>query len=1040
MRIIRYLLLTLALLLAAIAGGVLVLAATPAGFVWLADHADRVVPGKLELAEPQGSLLGAMRVARAGYTLDDLHIEAEALSVRLNWLALLAGEVRLSRLEADSLLVTLAAGSAPETPDAGLPDVTIPVALRVVRSRIGTLRLDVPGYAGDITDLQLSAALRGSRLRVFDAAGRAFDLPLQVSAELRMRDNWNYRGTVRTRIERDGLPAVALQTNVSGDGDALRAEELLAETLGGTVAGNATLQFADLALDATLLAAGIDATAWQTQAPYLEAADISVSGRLPDRLQFSIRDARLQQAGISAVLNGRVNWDGERVTSPGAQLRAGRNQAEFNGELWPAAAGSFMLRIPEPGELRPELGGRIEARGRLTTRNGIAVTANVTAADVAWQSTPVADRIALELTGGSERQRWQLAVTSAAGAAQLTGRSTLTAESLTLDIDTAALTPAGAPPWQLGAPVSARVALDGAGGVSVGEHCWAGEPWQVCIDTADWTPQQIDLNARLLPLQLTDITELTELGYEISGTARAELRLSGAPDNPAGRLLWQQQDTRLAWTNDDGNTVQSVFGEASAELQLRDRRLRLSARAASDTGVTLNAAADSAPWQGTATPVAGRLSLDITDIALAAPLLDRFAGLDNVGGSAAASLRFSGTLAEPVLVGNAELTDGRVGVRQLGIELTDILLDVTAASSTALSFEGSARSGDGRLVLDGTARRAAAADAADDSDTDSGTALRVELNISGENVTVLRFPDQVITATPDLTLELEGNTLRIGGELLVPYADITVAEVPATASSPSRDARVVRAEVEETRAGALTVISDIRIRVGEDVRFSAFGLETRLGGQVRLYTTAENQLPYLDGNLRSLEGSFEAFGRELDIERGVLIFSGVPDNPNVDVRAVRNLRYEGEDIKIIIRLSGPLQAMQTSLSGEPAMSESDALSYLVLNRPARRTDTGESEQLSAAAMALGLVNLLPQTETLRNTLGIDEIEFEGSTRETSAITAGKRVGEDFYIRYSYGLFERVGRFIIRYEIGSGFSLEAGSGQEQTIELLYSIDR
>lgn len=112
----------------------------------------------------------------------------------------------------------------------------------------------------------------------------------------------------------------------------------------------------------------------------------------------------------------------------------------------------------------------------------------------------------------------------------------------------------------------------------------------------------------------------------------------------------------------------------------------------------------------------------------------------------------------------------------------------------------------------------------------------------------------------------------------------------------------------------------------------------------------------------------------------------------------------------------------------------------MLNRPARRNDSGEAEQLSAAAMALGLINLLPQTETLRTKLGFDEIGFEGSTQETSAITAGRRIGDDFYIRYSYGLFDRIGRFIIRYDIGRGFSLEAGSGQEQTIDLLYSIDR
>jgi len=44
------------------------------------------------------------------------------------------------------------------------------------------------------------------------------------------------------------------------------------------------------------------------------------------------------------------------------------------------------------------------------------------------------------------------------------------------------------------------------------------------------------------------------------------------------------------------------------------------------------------------------------------------------------------------------------------------------------------------------------------------------------------------------------------------------------------------------------------------------------------------------------------------------------------------------------------------------------------------------------------------------------------------------------VRYTYGLFNRIGTVLIRYDLGHGFSLEAGSGEQQTLDLLYSIDR
>ena len=44
------------------------------------------------------------------------------------------------------------------------------------------------------------------------------------------------------------------------------------------------------------------------------------------------------------------------------------------------------------------------------------------------------------------------------------------------------------------------------------------------------------------------------------------------------------------------------------------------------------------------------------------------------------------------------------------------------------------------------------------------------------------------------------------------------------------------------------------------------------------------------------------------------------------------------------------------------------------------------------------------------------------------------------MKYSYGLFNRIGTLLVRYSLGGGVSIETGSGQEQTLELIYSIDR
>jgi translocation and assembly module TamB len=80
------------------------------------------------------------------------------------------------------------------------------------------------------------------------------------------------------------------------------------------------------------------------------------------------------------------------------------------------------------------------------------------------------------------------------------------------------------------------------------------------------------------------------------------------------------------------------------------------------------------------------------------------------------------------------------------------------------------------------------------------------------------------------------------------------------------------------------------------MRLCAFGLDTQLSGALRLTTTLEQQ-PTVEGTLRSRDGSFAAYRRELEIKHGLLIFAGTADNSNVDVRAIRLLRYEGADKK-----------------------------------------------------------------------------------------------------------------------------------------------
>ena len=78
---------------------------------------------------------------------------------------------------------------------------------------------------------------------------------------------------------------------------------------------------------------------------------------------------------------------------------------------------------------------------------------------------------------------------------------------------------------------------------------------------------------------------------------------------------------------------------------------------------------------------------------------------------------------------------------------------------------------------------------------------------------------------------------------------------------------------------------DISTDLGSNFLFSGFGLSSRLAGSARYRPgprPAARQRHHPHAQRR-----FDAYGQKLDIERGVLTFNGLLDNPGLDVRAVR---------------------------------------------------------------------------------------------------------------------------------------------------------
>ena len=122
------------------------------------------------------------------------------------------------------------------------------------------------------------------------------------------------------------------------------------------------------------------------------------------------------------------------------------------------------------------------------------------------------------------------------------------------------------------------------------------------------------------------------------------------------------------------------------------------------------------------------------------------------------------------------------------------------------------------------------------------------------------------------------------------------------------------------------------------------------------------------------------------------------------------------------------------------MSEADALSYLMIGRPLAEATSAEGGELSTAAVGLGIRQASRLTQQIGQSVGLDQLSIIGDGGDATALVAGKQINQRLYARYAYGVFSQLGMIMIRYKLSARLSLEAGAGETQSIDILYTVDK
>ncbi|HET19578.1 MAG TPA: translocation/assembly module TamB, partial [Chromatiales bacterium] len=342
-----------------------------------------------------------------------------------------------------------------------------------------------------------------------------------------------------------------------------------------------------------------------------------------------------------------------------------------------------------------------------------------------------------------------------------------------------------------------------------------------------------------------------------------------------------------------------------------------------------------------------------------------------------------------------------------------------------VTLQGGARMGEGRLAIDGRVDLSGLPD------------WRAEIDLKGDNLTALRLPEASVQASPDLKIALRPGEARVTGRVEVPEALFDLGGEKPAAARVSPDVRIVG---EEEAVAAQALDAHVELVLGDKVRVRGKGFNGRIAGRLEVIDRPGLPSPVGQGELTIPEGRYKAYGQDLVIEQGRIIYADTPlDDPALDIRAVRRAILDGTvaGVRITGRASRPVLAMFS----EPAMEQAEVLSYLVTGRPLSKGSGSDAALMVQAARAAGYAGGDLLAGQIGGAFGLEEatIESDVGTEELSLVL-GRYLTPRLYLRYVQGLEEGLQTFALRYELTRHFNVQVQSGVKAGVDVFYSFER
>lgn len=869
-------------------------------------------------------------------------------------------------------------------------------------------------------------------------------------------------------IEGETIPHVEFKLSGKGDLTQIDLESIHLNTLGGEIAGQVMANWQapinwQANLDLKNIQPGLE---WQ-QAEGIVNGSLATSGQLLNsggwQVALPIMDINGVVRGYPLDISGSISASDVKgagdvkIETNGLSLKHGPNGIQVSGQLDKSWNIDTKVDIPDIHKTIPELEGSIE--GQVALRGGLDKpdirtslsaknityldVATIASIDLSGELSPLPapkgdltlevgdithngnkiDSVVLSFSGAQEEHQLSFNMLSelltasfnVSGKVQNPSEPTWRGE-----LGNAVLsTKQGS--WKLDHPVALGFVIDSQI-AEVQAHCWLQESSKVCLseDLIAGKSGKVSLEVKNFDFKQIDMFLPSETSLEgvinastfVNWSQNKKPNVKLSVELPQGNVTQQlEQPVKLGWES------------VSLNAQLYDDMLTADWMIDLVDSGNIEGDLKLENVQSAQQTLDARLILKKLNLAMMQPIVGEYG---NVKADINSNLKISGPVNHPRVEGHFVVDDIVAQGDITPIEVESGKLDVSFSGYDAL-LNADLETPDGLLQIVG------------DANWNDLAAWQTNINVFAEELNV-NFPPVVqVTVKPDMTISVTPKLAKVEGDIYLPSGLITVEELPPSAIGVSSDEVILNKNLQPEEQDTnlpFEVETNVNIHIGNDFKLSAFGLEGELVGKVNV--TQKDKGPFIVGEIEVVNGSYRSFGQDLIIDKGKVLMNGPVDQPYLAIQAIRNPDNTQDDVVAGIRVTGPANEPIIDVYSTPTMPQQNALSYLLRGQNIDSSSGGNS--MTTALIGLSLAKSGRVVGKIGETFGVSDLQLDtAGSGEESQVTVSGYLTPELQVKYGVGIFDSFGEFTVRYKLITDLYLEAVSGMNSAVDLLYQFE-